>query len=246
MIPLIIQLAVFAGTAALVIVTPGPDTAVTLGSTLSRGRAASVSTAFGVLCGEAVWTLASSAGLSALLQASEPVFAAVKYAGAAYLAFLGLQALRAALRKDAHELSGLAADRLPERRDRLACFRRALLSERVRSAAAQGPVRGGEPFDGCHTLDGRRASPQGSSIRIPQPPAPRRRSTTVLMPPLRTAVPSGRWPRKSHRLWTNARASPSSGRTVCAGRGKEFGGGERIEVEHLSPGELSVANLVQA
>ena len=33
---------------------------------------------------------------------------------------------------------------------------------------------------------------------------------------------------------------------VCVGRGQEFGGGERIEVEHLSPGELSVANLVQA
>jgi len=128
-IPLITQLAEFAGTAALVIVTPGPDTAVTLGSTLSRGRAAGVSTAFGVLCGQAVWTLASSAGLSALLLASEPVFAAVKYAGAAYLVFLGLQALRAAFRNDAHELSGLAADGLPERRGRLACFRRGLLSD---------------------------------------------------------------------------------------------------------------------
>src|SRR5262249_8239266 len=93
-----------------------------LGSTLSRGRAAGVSTAFGVLCGQAVWTLASSAGLSALLLASEPVFAAVKYAGAAYLVFLGLQALRAAFRNDAHELSGLAAGRL-------ACFRRGLLSD---------------------------------------------------------------------------------------------------------------------
>src|SRR5215469_7495605 len=33
---------------------------------------------------------------------------------------------------------------------------------------------------------------------------------------------------------------------ACVGCGKEFGGGERIEVEHLSPGKLSVANLVQA
>jgi len=128
-IPLITQLAEFAGTAALVIVTPGPDTAVTLGSTLSRGRAAGVSTAFGVLCGQAVWTLASSSGLSAVLLASEPVFAAVKYAGAAYLIFLGLQALRAALRNDAHEPSGLAADGPPGPRSRLACFRRGLLSD---------------------------------------------------------------------------------------------------------------------
>jgi len=166
-IPLIIQLAVFAGTAALVIVTPGPDTAVTLGSTLSRGRAASVSTAFGVLCGEAVWTLASSAGLSALLQASEPVFAAVKYAGAAYLAFLGLQALRAALRKDAHELSGLAADRLPERRDRPACFRRGLLSERVRAAAAQGPSGAASLSMGVTLLTGAGPLPRGHRSEFP-------------------------------------------------------------------------------
>jgi threonine/homoserine/homoserine lactone efflux protein len=128
-IPLITQLAAFAGTAALVIVTPGPDTAVTLGSTLSGGRAAGVSTAFGVLSGQAVWTLASSTGLSALLLASQPVFAAVRYTGAAYLVFLGLQALRAALRNDARELSGLAANGLPERRGRLTCFRRGLLSD---------------------------------------------------------------------------------------------------------------------
>jgi hypothetical protein len=41
----------------------------------------------------------------------------------------------------------------------------------------------------------------------PQQQSPRRRSTTVLMPPLRTAAPSGRWPRKSHRWWTNAMSS---------------------------------------
>lgn len=53
--------------------------------------------AIGVFCGQVMWTVAASAGISALLVASEPAFLAVKYAGAACLLFLGLQAGRAAL-----------------------------------------------------------------------------------------------------------------------------------------------------
>ncbi|HEY2691406.1 MAG TPA: LysE family transporter [Streptosporangiaceae bacterium] len=51
-----------------------------------------VCSAIGVFCGQVMWTVAASAGISALLVASEPAFLAVKYAGAAYLLFLGLQA----------------------------------------------------------------------------------------------------------------------------------------------------------
>jgi threonine/homoserine/homoserine lactone efflux protein len=79
--------------------TPGPDTVVTIGSTLSTGRRGGVLTALGVFCGQAVWTLAASAGISALLVASAPAFLTVKYAGAAYLVFLGLQALWLAARR---------------------------------------------------------------------------------------------------------------------------------------------------
>src|SRR5579859_5681821 len=73
--------------------TPGPDTVVTIGGTLSGGRRGGVLTALGVFCGQAVWTLATSAGISALLVASAPAFLTVKYVGAAYLVFLGIQAL---------------------------------------------------------------------------------------------------------------------------------------------------------
>jgi threonine/homoserine/homoserine lactone efflux protein len=48
--------------------------------------------------GQALWTLASSAGLVALLAASQPAFAAVRLAGAAYLVVLGLRGLWSALR----------------------------------------------------------------------------------------------------------------------------------------------------
>jgi threonine/homoserine/homoserine lactone efflux protein len=87
----------FLGISVLVIVTPGPDTAVTIRNTLLGGRRGGLATALGVAAGQAVWALATSAGMVALLVASEPVFEAVKLVGAAYLVVLGLQALRGAL-----------------------------------------------------------------------------------------------------------------------------------------------------
>jgi len=88
----------FLGISALVIMTPGPDTAMTIRNTLLGGRASGIATAFGVATGLAIWALASSAGIVALLVASEPLFLVVKYAGAAYLVWLGLQSLHAAFR----------------------------------------------------------------------------------------------------------------------------------------------------
>ena len=92
------SLAAFLVVAVVVIVTPGPDTALTIRNTLLGGRRSGVFTAVGVAAGQTIWTAATSAGLAALLVASEPVFRAVRFAGAAYLAFLGIQALRAAWR----------------------------------------------------------------------------------------------------------------------------------------------------
>lgn len=96
------ELAAFLGIAILVIVTPGQDTALTIRNTLLAGRGGGVATALGVASGQACWTLATSAGLAALLVASEPVFVALKFAGAAYLVYLGVQALRQAIRPVDH------------------------------------------------------------------------------------------------------------------------------------------------
>lgn len=92
----------FVGISALVITTPGPDTALTIRNALLGGRAGGLATALGVATGLAIWALATSAGLVALLVASKPLFLAVKYVGAAYLVWLGLQSLRAALRPSAN------------------------------------------------------------------------------------------------------------------------------------------------
>jgi threonine/homoserine/homoserine lactone efflux protein len=83
----------FLGVSAVVIMTPGPDTAVTVRNTLLGGRLAGILTALGISAGQAIWALATSFGVVALLVASEFLFQAVKYAGAAYLIWLGIHAL---------------------------------------------------------------------------------------------------------------------------------------------------------
>jgi len=75
---------------------------VKIRNTLLGGRAGGVFTALGVAAGLAIWALATSLGIVALLVASEPVFVAVKLAGAAYLVVLGAQALWQALRRSSN------------------------------------------------------------------------------------------------------------------------------------------------
>ena len=116
------QLAAFLGVSAVVIVTPGQDTALTIRNTLLGGRSGGIATAAGVVSGQLVWALAASAGLSAVLLASAPLFMAIRIAGAAYLVLLGVQALVAAIR-GAHRVD---ADAAPRRRR--APYRQGVLS----------------------------------------------------------------------------------------------------------------------
>ena len=92
------ELAAFLAVAVVVIVTPGPDTALTIRNSLLGGRRGGVATAAGVALGQATWTVATAAGIAALLAASEPAFRALKLLGAAYLVVLGAQALLGAFR----------------------------------------------------------------------------------------------------------------------------------------------------
>jgi threonine/homoserine/homoserine lactone efflux protein len=99
-------LVAFVAVSAVVICTPGQDTALTIRNTLSGGRRSGVATAAGVAAGQAVWTVAAAAGVVALLSASEPIFRALKLAGAAYLVLLGVQSLLSAVssRERGHRL----------------------------------------------------------------------------------------------------------------------------------------------
>lgn len=87
---------VFVGVSAVVILLPGPDTAVVTKNILLSGRRAGLGTSIGVCTGLSVWTLAAALGVASVLRASEAAFTALKLVGAAYLVWLGVQAFRAA------------------------------------------------------------------------------------------------------------------------------------------------------
>ena len=79
--------------ATLLILTPGPDTAlVTRNALLARRRAASF-TALGIGVGSLIWALASVFGIAVLLEESAVAFTLLKFVGAAYLGYLGLRSL---------------------------------------------------------------------------------------------------------------------------------------------------------
>jgi threonine/homoserine/homoserine lactone efflux protein len=118
------QGAAFLGVSLLVIVTPGQDTALTIRNTLAGGRRGGLFTALGVVSGQVTWALATSAGLAAVLVASQPAFTALRLAGAAYLVVLGLQALVAAVRSSEREVLAGARTRPAAR----AAYRQGLLS----------------------------------------------------------------------------------------------------------------------
>jgi threonine/homoserine/homoserine lactone efflux protein len=76
-------------------VTPGPGVIYVVTRTLSRGRQAGLASVAGIALGNLANATAASLGLAALLAASATAFAVMKLAGAAYLVFLGVKALRA-------------------------------------------------------------------------------------------------------------------------------------------------------
>jgi threonine/homoserine/homoserine lactone efflux protein len=107
------ELAAFLGVSVLVIVTPGQDTALTIRNTLIGGKRAGVFTAWGVSSGQVTWALTTSAGLSALILASESAFVVLKIIGAVYLAYLGGRALWSAVRGNDPPESDAARARIP-------------------------------------------------------------------------------------------------------------------------------------
>jgi threonine/homoserine/homoserine lactone efflux protein len=80
--------------AVIVVVTPGVDMALVTKNALVHGRRAALATAFGVNVGIALWTLAAALGIAAVVRASAEAFDVVKFAGAVYLVYLGIQSLR--------------------------------------------------------------------------------------------------------------------------------------------------------
>jgi RhtB (resistance to homoserine/threonine) family protein len=85
------HLGLFVVSGLLLNLTPGQDTFYILGRTLSQGRSAGLMSALGISAGCLVHTLLAAFGLSAILATSPTTFLLVKYAGAAYLVWLGVR-----------------------------------------------------------------------------------------------------------------------------------------------------------
>jgi len=78
---------------ALLIATPGPDTALIIRNALASGPRASTMSALGVAVGILAWATAATLGVGVVLERSSTAFTILKLAGAAYLCYLGLRSL---------------------------------------------------------------------------------------------------------------------------------------------------------
>ena len=85
---------VFLSAALVLNLVPGPDLIYILSRTIAQGFRIGVASSLGVCTGALFHVLAAALGLSAVLATSAFAFSVVKYLGAAYLIFLGIQALR--------------------------------------------------------------------------------------------------------------------------------------------------------
>ncbi|MGC4769483.1 leucine efflux protein LeuE [Micromonospora sp. DT44] len=86
------------GTVAIILL-PGPNSLFVLSTAAKRGVGAGYRAAGGVFVGDGVLMVLSAAGVASLLKAYPPLFLVIKYAGAAYLAYVGLTMLRGAWRR---------------------------------------------------------------------------------------------------------------------------------------------------
>src|SRR5579875_3735254 len=84
----------YAVASAILIVIPGPSVLFTVGRALAYGRRAALATVCGNVAGNYLVASCVAFGLGSLVQRSARVFLAVKLAGALYLIFLGVQAIR--------------------------------------------------------------------------------------------------------------------------------------------------------
>ena len=103
---------IFAVASAAFLAVPGPSVIYIVSRSLAEGRTAGIVSALGIQAGGLVHVVAATIGVSALLASSATAFSVVKYAGAAYLIYLGIRKLR----EPAATTSAGPAGRVPRKR----------------------------------------------------------------------------------------------------------------------------------
>ncbi len=86
-------LSLFAASALVLVVTPGPNTLYIITRSVQQGQRAGIVSCFGIAAGTLVHITTAALGISALLLASTVLFSLVQYAGAAFLCYLGIKTL---------------------------------------------------------------------------------------------------------------------------------------------------------
>jgi threonine/homoserine/homoserine lactone efflux protein len=92
-------LVTFCAVYCLAVATPGPGVAAVIARGLARGPQGAMAFIAGFVVGDLIWFLGAALGLAALAQTAHAAFVAVKYAGAAYLLFLGYKLWSAPARR---------------------------------------------------------------------------------------------------------------------------------------------------
>ncbi|MGE7839791.1 LysE family translocator [Lysinibacillus sp. NPDC093712] len=85
----------FTAVALLIVMVPGVDSLLVLKNTIIHGKKAGFFTMVGIILALVVWTTLAVLGLATIISKSMVLFLAIKYAGAAYLIYLGIQSWRA-------------------------------------------------------------------------------------------------------------------------------------------------------
>ena len=106
------QLLTIVSVTGLVMVIPGPDMVLVLRNTFVGGRSAGLRTSLGILSGNLVHISYCMLGIGLIISQSIVAFSALKYAGAAYLVYLGVMSVRTGARKlDTNDVEGSWTDR---------------------------------------------------------------------------------------------------------------------------------------
>jgi len=103
------ELWLFVISGVLLNITPGPDTAYIVGRSVQMGWRGGAAAALGISAGCLVHVFGAAIGLSALLMASSAAFTAIKWAGAAYLCFIGLKMLLSRQRAPAADAAAIGS-----------------------------------------------------------------------------------------------------------------------------------------
>ena len=127
MTPFDARFAAWIAVAVFLIVTPGPDTALIIRNALRSGARSASLSGVGVAAGSAVWAAASVLGVAVLLESSDLAFTMLKYAGAAYLVYLGMRSLIGSFR-DGVEPGDAKLPSRPEPREASGAFGQGVLN----------------------------------------------------------------------------------------------------------------------